>query len=39
MNKASKRAKRPRRSFAPEFEAEAVRLFQIGDSPILPRCV
>ena len=34
MNKASNRAKRPRRSFTPEFKAEAVRLCQIGDRTI-----
>ena len=34
MDKASKRAKRPRRSFTPEFKAEAVRLCQIGDRTI-----
>ena len=34
MDKASKRAKRPRRSFTPEFKTEAVRLCQIGDRTI-----
>ena len=34
MDKASNRAKRPRRSFTPEFKAEAVRLCQIGDRTI-----
>ena len=34
MDNASKRAKRPRRSFTPEFKAEAVRLCQIGDRTI-----
>ena len=31
MDEASNRAKRPRRSFTPEFKAEAVRLCQIRD--------
>ena len=34
MDKASKRAKRPCRSFTPEFKAEAVRLCQIGNRTI-----
>ena len=34
MDKASNRAKRPHRSFTPEFKAEAVRLCQVGDRTI-----
>jgi transposase-like protein len=34
MDKASRRAKRLRRSFTPEFKVEAVRLCQLGDRTI-----
>ena len=34
MDKASRWAKRPRRSFTPEFKVEAVRLCQLGDRTI-----
>ena len=34
MDKASNRVKRPRRSFTPEFKAEAVRICRLGDRTI-----